>query len=81
MLTETKLMSKRLTISINLSYDTFLHVYTGDAKYVVTRADDGRTVRFPAEILKPYLTRAGIQGRFIIYFDERNKFKSLQKLS
>lgn len=73
-------MSAGITFSINLSYDKFLFVYTGDAKYVVTRAEDGRSLRFPAEILKPYLTPAGIKGRFVIYFDERHKFKSLEKI-
>ena len=73
-------MSKNIPFSLNLSYDQFISVYTGDAKYVVTRAFDGRNIKFPANILKPYLTRKGIQGNFIIYFDHQHKFKSLEKL-
>ncbi len=74
-------MSQRMAFYLDLSYEKFFFVYTGKAKYVVAQTDGGRTVRFPANILKPYLTRRGIQGRFMIYFDENNKFKSLEKMS
>lgn len=77
----SKVMAQGISFSINLSYDKFLQVYQGHAKHVVTKAYDGRTLQFPAEILKPYLTHSGIQGRFVIYFDENNKFKSLEKLT
>ena len=74
-------MAKTIQFSINLSYEKFLYVYKGQAKNVVTKARDGRTIQFPAEILKPYLTHNGIQGTFIIQYDENNKFKSLQRIS
>lgn len=74
-------MSQGIPFNINLSYEKFFEVYKGHAKYVVVKAIDGRTLQFPAEILKPYLTHTGIQGRFIIYFDDKNKFKSLEKMN
>lgn len=73
-------MTNGITFYLNLSYDKFLHVYKGHAKHVVTKANDGRTLQFPAEILKPYLTPSGIQGKFIIYFNDQNKFQSLEKI-
>jgi len=73
-------MANGIAFSLNLSYDKYLYVYQGHAKYVVTTAYDGRTVQFPAEILKPYLTHKGVQGHFVIYFDKNNKFKSLEKV-
>ena len=54
--------------------------YKGYAQNVLVRANDGRKIQFPAEILKPYLTREGINGHFIIHFDDRNKYQSLQKI-
>lgn len=73
-------MNRVIHFNLNLSYDKFLHVYKGEAKYVITTANDGRTIRFPAEVLKPYLTREGVHGKFAISFNELNKFQSLEKL-
>ena len=73
-------MSQTIQFYLELSYDEFTAVYTGQAKNVITKSFDGRTVRFPADILKPYLTRAGIKGTFNINFDSNHKFTSLEKL-
>ena len=73
-------MNQAIQFTLNLSYQKFLAVYEGHAQYVVTQAIDGRTIRFPADILKPYLTREGIQGSFIINFTENNKFHSIKRL-
>jgi len=74
-------MSQTIRFYLTLSYDEYSAVYKGHAQYVITKSFDGRTVRFPADILKPYLTRSGIQGTFEIHFDESNKFKSLEKIN
>lgn len=74
-------MDETIQFSINLSYQKFRAVYEGSAQYVVTQAFDGRTIRFPADILKPYLTRDGIQGNFVIKFDKNKKFQSLDRVN
>ena len=74
----SKPMSQTIRFYLELSYDEFTAVYTGQAKNVITKSFDGRTVRFPANILKPYLTRTGIKGTFAIHFDNNNKFQSLE---
>ncbi len=73
-------MSQSIQFSIKLSYDKYIAFYKGYAQNVLVRANDGRKIQFPAEILKPYLTREGINGHFIIHFDDRNKYQSLQKI-
>lgn len=74
-------MNQAIQFTLNLSYHKYLAVYEGHAQYVITQASDGRSIRFPADILKPYLTREGIQGTFVINFTENNKFHSLTKLT
>lgn len=74
-------MNKSIHFKLQLSYDEYSAVYTGHAKHVIAQATDGRTLRFPADILKPYLTKSGIMGTFIIHFDENNKFQSLEKVN
>ena len=55
--------------------------YRGDAKQVICTARDGRTVQFPAAVLRPYLLHAGIYGEFEIEFSESSKFIAIRKLS
>jgi len=74
-------MSQTIRFQLTLSYDEYSAVYKGHAQHVIAQSFDGRTVRFPADILKPYLTHSGIQGTFEIHFDKNNKFKSLEKIN
>lgn len=74
-------MSQSIHFSIRLSYEKYLGYYQGYADDVLVTAIDGRKIQFPAEILKPYLTREGINGNFIIHFNNQNKYQSLQKIS
>ena len=74
-------MSHSIQFSIKLSYEKYSAFYKGHAESVLVRANDGRKIQFPAEILKPYLTPDGINGVFIIHFDNRNKYRSLQKIA
>lgn len=55
-------------------------MYEGVVKDVVARSQDGRRVRFPANILRPFVTHAGIAGRFQIEFDGDNRFKTIEKI-
>ncbi len=67
-------------VTLNIDADEFLRVYQGSARDVVTRADDGRTLRFPAAILRRFVTREGIVGRFRIQFDGQGRFVDIQSV-
>ena len=47
---------------------------------MVAVSDDGLTVRFPAYVLRPYLTGLEIRGEFILECDEHNKFSSIRRV-
>ncbi|MFK8015245.1 MAG: DUF2835 domain-containing protein [Gammaproteobacteria bacterium] len=68
-------------MTLDIDADEFLRVYQGNARDVVARADDGRSLRFPAAILRPFVTRDGISGRFRIQFDGDGRFVDIQTLS
>ena len=67
-------------VTLNIDADEFLRVYQGSARDVVARADDGRTLRFPAAILRRFVTREGIVGRFRIQFDGQGRFVDIQSV-
>lgn len=67
-------------VSLSISSDKYLAFYQGTADTVATRAVDGRRVKFPARVLRPFLTHDGIHGEFAIQFNERHKFVGIKKL-
>lgn len=53
--------------------EEYLAYYRGNAKAVVVRSDDNRTIRFPASAIREFVSHDGVYGRFEITFDENNK--------
>jgi hypothetical protein len=72
--------TESLTVRLAIPADEFVRIYQGNVRSVVARSDDGRQVKFPAEILRPFVLHQGIYGIFKIHFDEFHKFKSIEKL-
>jgi len=71
---------KEFSFNLNISWDEFMAYYEGVARDVVAVSDEGLTVRFPAYVLRPYLTGRGIRGEFILECDEHNKFSSIRRV-
>ena len=69
-----------LVVNLVIAADEYLRVYAGSARQVSTISVDGRRVSFPANILRQFVTRDGIRGRFLIQFDNDNRFHSVRKL-
>lgn len=67
-------------VRLHIDAEEFLRYYRGSAKVVSAPDIYGRSVRFPANILQPFITREGIQGVFEIFFDESGKFVSIEKM-
>ena len=73
-------MSQSVIVDLNISPDEFLKLYEGIAENVNARARDGRRIRFPARILRSFVAREGVQGSFLIHFDDAMKFQSIDRL-
>jgi len=71
---------RNVTISISISAQDYLAHYQGTVKEVVARSSDGRNIRFPSTILKPFVSHEGIRGTFVISFDDNNKFQGIRKI-
>lgn len=69
-----------MIVDLHIPADEYLKMYQGVASSVRAMARDGRSIRFPARILQPYITREGITGSFLIYFDEEMKFRAIDRL-
>jgi len=71
---------RSMNFSLSISQQQYQQYYSGKIKFVVVTADDGRRVKFPADILQKLVTREGVHGRFRIDFDEQHKFKRIVRL-
>tara|TARA_Y100000782_G_C10177538_1_gene262501 strand:+ start:2698 stop:2919 length:222 start_codon:yes stop_codon:yes gene_type:complete len=67
--------------SLYLSYSKCLDYYHGKYKSVQVMEDGGKTVRFDAEHLRPFISSIGIRGRFRLILTEQNRFLKLEKVS
>lgn len=72
---------KYILVDLYISPEKYMLMYQGKARSVYTRATDGRSVSFPAKILKPFLLKDGIRGRFRIIFNDQGKYQGIEKLS
>lgn len=71
---------KSIIVNLAISAEEFQRLYEGSAKTVFAHSIDGRSIRFPANILRPFVMHTGVRGTFQIDFDEENHFKSIVRL-
>ncbi|MCH8498958.1 MAG: DUF2835 domain-containing protein [Marinobacter sp.] len=71
---------QQIIVDITIAPDEWIKLYQGVARDVVTTSRDGRSVRFPARILSRFFLRDGVQGSFVIRFDDAGKFQSIERL-
>jgi hypothetical protein len=70
---------KQFEFHLRISAESYLDYYRGAARQVVVRCPGGDIIRFPASLLQPYVTPAGIQGDFVLTCDDHHKGANLQR--
>lgn len=71
---------RSIIVPLRIQPDEFQRLYEGNVKDVSARSIDGLRVRFPANILRPFVTHSGISGTFAIHFSDDNRFHSIEKI-
>ncbi|MGX5173385.1 DUF2835 family protein [Aliikangiella sp. IMCC44653] len=66
---------------LNISAQEYLKYYRGQVHSVLVVSDDGKKVRFPANLLQPYVTKLGICGYFCLRYSNLGKVIELVKLT
>ena len=69
-----------LHFKLNISREQALRYYQGTAKVVVVTAVTGQQLQFPAEHIRSFIDRNGINGQFSIQFDKDNKLIGLNRI-
>ncbi len=71
---------RRYEFHLSISPERYLDYYRGAVRQVLARCPDGATVQFPASLLKPFVTAAGIHGDFVLTCSDDCKGAHLQRL-
>ena len=66
---------------LNLSYDECMAYYRGDFEFIQVVADNGKSIRFPANHIRRFVSSLGIRGRFRLCLTETNSFLSLEQVA
>jgi hypothetical protein len=69
----------KFIVPLKINADAYQKMYRGDAQHVVALDIEGRTIQFPAASLRPFVTREGIEGVFVIKVDEANRLIDIQR--
>jgi hypothetical protein len=72
--------TREITFKLNISPEAYLRYYQGAVRDVIARGHDGRTIQFPAGLLRRFLTHDGIYGEFRLRFDASHRLVSLDRI-
>ena len=71
---------KRFEFHLTITAERFMDYYRGRVQQVIVRSISGETVRFPASMLKAFVTPAGIHGDFVLTCDDEHRGAQLRRL-
>ncbi len=73
-------MRQRFVVHLEISAREMMRYYSGAVSAVVAHTRAGERVRFPAEILRPFVDYAGVRGTFALSVDENNKLHQITRI-
>ena len=76
----TKAMNE-VRFHLAIPAERYLAYYRGAASHVEVTADGGARLRFPARLLRPYVTPEGVYGRFLLRYDDDYRAVCLERTS
>jgi len=71
---------QEIRFRLSIGAQDYLAYYRGEVREVAVKALDGRNIRFPANVLRPFLSHQGIEGEFALQYDGNNRFVGIRKL-
>ena len=67
--------------SIKMSVDECQTIYAGKIKHLRVRASDGLVYQIPSANFRQFITHHGINGNFMLLFDENKKFIGIRQIN
>lgn len=73
-------VSRKIQVRLNIPPAVYESYYQGAVREVVAVSVDGRSLRFPANILQSFVLHDGVNGLFEIEFNQDNKFVAIRRI-
>ena len=70
----------QVRFSLRIAPEQMEEYYRGAVDKVAAVAEDGRTIYFPARVLRSFVTHAGVVGSFVMRYDSRGRFHSMERV-
>ena len=70
----------RIRIHVNIGREELLRWYRGEARQLIARAEDGRRISLPVEVMRRFVSEDGLKGWFLLTLDGENRFVSLRPI-
>lgn len=70
---------KRFEFRLDISPTQYLAYYRGEVLQVVVNLANGKTMSFPAGLLREFILPDGIHGEFVLTCDDHNKGARLSR--
>jgi hypothetical protein len=70
---------REYVIDLYLTAEQMQSFYAGRVRQVSARDRYGRRIQFPVSVLRPYVDKNGVRGRFLLEVDANSKLKSIQR--
>lgn len=74
------MIQQHILVDLHISAEELMRWYQGQAKQVYAKSVDGRSLSFPVEVLRPFVTRCGVEGRFALIFNQQHRFLDIKKI-
>ena len=71
----------KVRFGLYISAEDYLRYYSGSAKNVIVKADNGQNIQFPANALQAHVSQDGVEGRFELWMDQNNKLIKLVRIA
>ena len=74
-------LQRQVEFWLELDAQSYLSYYRGQIKNIQVTSFCQQRVKFPASLLKPFITHAGVKGRFVLTYLTSGKVVSLTKIN
>ncbi len=68
------------TFALNINAHDLEKYYRGHVHNILVKSEQGLKIKFPANLILPYVDHFGVKGRFLLEYDQQGKAISLNRI-
>jgi hypothetical protein len=78
---KTDKQAQSISFTLAISADSYKAYYQGQVQAIQVQSHDGRSIRFPANAIRQFVTPDGVHGEFELQVDANNKLLGITRKS